>query len=343
MSKSDSAVDVATLLDRSGLSPGGYRTFVAEESARPASAGRRQSGGPRLADASEASHADSHPGGTVAEARPAKQGRIADASVVAVAARLLSQATGKGIRNRAEPQWDALPLGHCLALTGVSGGAGATTILANAAAVLATYGERVLVADEAPSLLPFYFGGENFRSGPASFAPPRGSAAGPVHLVTGGPREGSDSWLLNGLTEFLDDSDRILVSCKPGLSAEALQWAAQAAAVVVLLRPDPSSLLQLPNVLARIAGSGANSEAHAPLLLLNQFEPSNDLHIAIRAELSRRFGEHLLPFVIERDDAFPRCLASGGTVSELAPESRAAEGIRTLVDWLRNYKFDPES
>ncbi len=334
MPNPDSPDDVATLLDRSGIgiAAAGYKSFAGGGGVRPK---------PKPARALEAIVAEPKPPATPS-AQPESDRADAPSPVMRAAARLLSAAEGGQRSLPVVPAgWESLPWGRCLALTGVTGGVGATTILANAAAALAACSERVAAADEAPSLLPFYFGGENFRSGSASFAPQRGSTSGPVHLVTGSPGRDAD-WLLKGLTEFRDDADRFLIRCSAGLSQEELRWTCRAAAVVVLLTPDPGPLLRLPAVLDRIR-QNSDEQAHPPLLLLNQFETSNPLHIEIRSELSRRFGEHLLPFVIERDPAFSRCLAEGAAAVEIAPGSPGAQGVGTLVEWLRNYRFDPES
>lgn|GEM_PF-3821683 len=328
MPNPESSSDVAALLDRSGLGATGYKSFAGGGGSRPkASAAHGMD--EAVAEAAPPPHPET--------ARPAQPPRVMRA-----AARLLANTAGKQQRDPGRAAgWEDAPWGHSLALTGVTGGVGATTILANAAAALAGCGERVAVADAAPSLLPFYFGGESFRHSSSSFTAQRGSARGPVHLLTGSAGGESD-WLLDGLTEFRDDADRFLIRCGEGLSEEALRWTMRSAAVVVVLTPDPGSLLRLPTALNRIQ-LASDEEAHPPLLLLNQFEPSNPLHSEIRSELSQRFGEHLLPFVIERDPAFSRCLAEGAAAVEIAPASRAAEGVGTLVEWLRNYRFDPES
>lgn len=326
MPDTDPSADVATLLDRSGLTGAGYKSFA------PAQAPPT----PRSIAAPAALPAQRQ-----APPSPSQQSYAGAKPVLEAAGRLLSQAVEPGPSKRGAAAWQDLPSGHCLALTAVGGGVGASAILANAAAALARHGERVAIADEAPSLIPFYFGGRSFRLGPASFSPHRESGAGPVHLVTGSAKEFSDAWMLEGLAELQGDCDRILVRARDSMSPEAQAWTARAAAAVVLLTPEPASLLRLSRTFAASLRPVEN-EPH-PLLLLNQFDPSSALHREIRSELSKRFGEHLLPFTIDRDEAFSRCLAAGGTVPELEPDSRAAGDIQTLVEWLRNYKFEPES
>ncbi len=336
MPNPDPSADVATLLDRSGLKAAGYQSFSGSANAREKAASSSSS------DAVVAKPKAPPESPSVAPHRAETTRPASGSPVMRAAARLLSQTGGGRARTgSAEVCWEDLPWGRSMTLTGVTGGVGATTVLANAAAALAACGERVAAADQAPSLLPFYFGGESFRHGSASFAPRRGSAAGPVHLVTG--EAGADAqWLLDGLTEFRDDADRFLIRGSEGFSEEALRWTSHSAASVVLLTPDPGCLLRLPAMLDRMERN-ADEQAHPPLLLLNQFESSNPLHIEIRSELSHRFGEHLLPFVIERDPAFSRCLAEGAAAVEIAPESSGAQGVKTLIEWLRNYRFDPES
>ncbi|MEZ5396688.1 MAG: cellulose synthase operon protein YhjQ/BcsQ [Bryobacterales bacterium] len=256
------------------------------------------------------------------------------------AADLLARITPDRTMDAPASDWDALPRANSLTMAGVTGGAGVTTLLANVASVLSKRGERVVVADRGPSLLPFYFGGRNFRSAPTSFVPQLGAGEGPVHLVTGPADAASDDWLQLGMREFRGDCDRVLIHCRGGLSAEASRWAWEASAAIFVLTPDPASLLRLPHALER-ARSTAERQV-APVLLLNQFDPASELHAEVRFALSSRFAERLLPFVIRRDEAFARCLAAGGVATELAPDSDASQDIHALVDWLVNQHSAPE-
>ncbi len=340
MPNSDPPVDVAALLDRSGLGTGTYKTFSEADAPRSE---RRPAVRADEAPVSPAADERDLERVKTGVARADQRSRVTPTRptpVMDTASRLLARAVEEDPTEPAAADWTTAPANHSLALSGVGGGSGVTTILANAAAALAARGERVVVAQQAPSLLPFYFGAQGFRSAPTSFAPPRGSEAGPVHLVTGSSADGGDAWLLAGLTEIGRDVDRLLLHAGRDLSVEARRWSCRTMAVALLLTPEPASLLRLATALEGLRRTAA--EPVRPLMLLNRFEPSNDLHVEVRRQLSQRFGELLLPFVIESDDAFPRCLAAGGPVTELEPESRAAEGIETLVEWIRNYHIGPE-
>jgi cellulose biosynthesis protein BcsQ len=250
------------------------------------------------------------------------------------AAKLLAGLDAGAAPGGAAAAWNSLPSARAVAVAGVTGGAGATTLLASAASLLSRRGERIVLADRGPSLLPFYFGGSSFRTAPSSFIPHRNAGAAAVHLVTGPAAAPSDDWLLQGIHEFQTEADRILIDCGAAVSAEGSEWAWSAPVAVLVLTPEPSSLLRLPAVLERSRRRPGNPPPAA--LLVNQYDAANNLHVDIRAALSQRFGEHLLPFVIRRDPAFSECLASGGTVMELAHTSGAAADVGTFVDWLLN-------
>ena len=329
-SKTDSGSDVAALLDRERLPSESYKTFAPSKAPRneqPATVARREPER-RAPEAPSAPLTPSDQPERLTDAPPVRP------VVMEAAAKLLAQLGDEAAQERAAAAWSSLPSARAVAIAGVTGGAGATTLLASAASLLSRHGDRIVLADCGPSLLPFYFGGSSFRTAPSSFIPHRNAGSAAVHLVTGPAGAPTDEWLLHGIHEFQTEADRILIDCGAALSAEGSEWVWSAPATVLVLAPEPSSLLRLPAVLERSRRRPGDPPPAA--LLVNQYDAANSLHVDIRAALAQRFGEHLLPFVIRRDPAFSECLAAGGTVTELAPDSGAAADIRTFVDWLLN-------
>jgi cellulose biosynthesis protein BcsQ len=325
--------DVAALMNRSELNAGSYHTFLPSpqpEKKRSVPPSTR----PDDAGAPHVEPLDALP--AIAKAVARGEETPDSLAMIEVAARMLTGSATSPSSTPLEADWQALPTKQCTAFVGLVGGAGTTTIMANAAAALASIGKRVVLADRGPSLLPFYFGGRSFRSSPASFVP-RGAHAGPIHLATGPADAASDDWLRRGVAEFQLDADLVLLNGAAAGSPEGRQWTARAANLVLLLTPSPASLLRLPAVLDEFRRLNGNRKP--PSLLLNQFDRTSGLHAEIRSSLSKQFGEHLLPFVIRRDEAFPRCLAAGGSVAELMPESEAAADIQELIEWMRNNRI----
>ncbi len=323
--------DVAALMNRSELDAGSYQTFLPspqQEKKRSSvlpPTQRGDSGAPQIEPL------DALP--AIAKAFARGEETMDSLAMIEVAARMITGSPISLSGERLEADWQTLPTKECTAFVGLVGGAGTTTVMANAAAALASVGKRVVLADRGPSLLPFYFGGRSFRSSPASFVP-RGAHAGPIHLATGPADAVSDEWLLRGVAEFQYDADLVLLNGAAAGSSEGRQWTARAANLVFLLTPSPASLLRLPGALDEFRRLNGNRKP--PSLLLNQFDPRSGLHAEIRSSLSKQFGEHLLPFVIRRDEAYPHCLAAGGSVAELMPESEAAADIQDLIEWIRN-------
>lgn len=331
--------DVATLMNRSALDARNYQTFAPSPKQE-----RKHRSEPAATTPAE---------GTVTprveslDALPAIAKAVArgpetpdPSAMIEVAARMLTGFPNSLSGEQSQASWQALPTAQCTAFVGVVGGAGTTTIMANAAAALASLGKRVVLADRGPSLLPFYFGGRSFRSSSTSFVH-RGVHSGPIHLATGPADASSDDWLLKGVAEFQNEADLVLLNGTAAGSPDGRQWTARAANLVLLLTPSPASLLRLPAVLDEFRR--LNGSRKSPSLLLNQFEPTNGLHVEIRSNLSKQFGEHLLPFVIRRDEAFPSCMAAGGSVVELMPESAAAAAVQDLIEWMRNYASSSSS
>jgi len=73
-----------------------------------------------------------------------------------------------------------------------------------------------------------------------------------------------------------------------------------------------------------------------PYFLLNQFDPSQRLHLDVREVMRRQLGDHLLPFVIRRSQSVSEALAEGMTVMDYAADAPVAADYTNLASWLRS-------
>jgi cellulose biosynthesis protein BcsQ len=262
---------------------------------------------------------------TQAEGRPALLGRLND---------LLGANKSAGLDTDIETALRS----RTVAFTGLSGGAGATTILATLGAMLSGSGKRILIVDGEPTVLPLFFGGRSCRSGLMAFQPRRAGGSmvqilAASERLTAGNQAAEDAWLWDGLKQLGGDVDKVLLECWPAMGDRSKGWALGAALQVIVITPDPAALVRLPRLLHTL-GDRTEDDALAPYLLLNKFSPEVSLHVEIRELLSREFGERLLPFSIRRSDSLAEALAAGMTVVEWEPESPVANDFIELVQWL---------
>jgi cellulose biosynthesis protein BcsQ len=101
-------------------------------------------------------------------------------------------------------------------------------------------------------------------------------------------------------------------------------------AVLVPILPDMNSVASLGSLEMLLAGQKT-------FYLLNQFEPSSALHLAVRETLQQRLGDRLLPFLLRRSSTVSEALAEGMTVIDYASDAAVAEDYRHLAAWLRGF------
>jgi chromosome partitioning protein len=220
------------------------------------------------------------------------------------------------------------------AVVPVAGGVGATTITAALACLLAEQGQRVLVVDgDSDPLLSVYLGDTPAYGTSAVSADGLGRGSS-IHVLTREDADPADgAWLQRGWQRLEGRFDRALLDVWHGASSETFAHAARAAKILLVMTPDLSSVLRLPQVLARIQKS-APEGGQSPNLLLNKFDVSLSLHREVRQRLSDRFGEQLLPFEIRRSDEPAEALAVGATVLEFARQSGVTQDLLLLANWM---------
>jgi cellulose synthase operon protein YhjQ len=229
-----------------------------------------------------------------------------------------------------------------VAVFSLAGGVGKTCLVANLGRALSAFGEQVLLADTADGgLLPFYFGSRAAKPGvvrtfsPPSFPVLRAERDAPVRLLNlqaeHYPRDDNEhDPLLHKLVRDGRGVSRVLVDVATASWEVTSRLLLLGPVVLVPILPDMNSVASLGTLEILLAGQKA-------FYLLNQFDPSSALHLAVRETLEQRLGDRLLPFVLHRNSAVSEALAEGMTVIDYAPGAAAAEDYRNLATWLRSF------
>jgi cellulose synthase operon protein YhjQ len=224
----------------------------------------------------------------------------------------------------------------------LAGGVGKTCLVANLGRALSALGEQVLLADTGDGgLLPFYFGSRASKPGvvrkfyPPSFPVMRVERDAPVRLLNlqaeHYPADDNEhDPLLHKLVRDGRGVSRILVDVATASWEVTTRLLPLGPAVLVPILPDMNSVASLGSLEMLLAGQRV-------FHLLNQFDASSALHLAMRETLEQRLGDRLLPFVLHRNSAVSEALAEGMTVIDYAPGSAAAEDYSNLATWLRSF------
>jgi len=235
-----------------------------------------------------------------------------------------------------------------LALQGVNGGAGATTVAANLGAAFRAAGHAVLVLELSPNnMLGRYFAlpwaepaglvsslltgrpwheaafanetGVNFV--PFGQADPTAAAA-----LLQKQTENDPAWLMRDLAQLaLPDRAWVLIDLPHALPDPLSPLAGQCDHTLRVINADPGSYVNLQRV------------GKLPVrnhYLINRFDPlralERDLHDLIQAD----YAGKVVPAAIHRDEAVREALAFRQTVVEAAPHSQATHDFATLAIWL---------
>jgi cellulose synthase operon protein YhjQ len=229
-----------------------------------------------------------------------------------------------------------------VAVFSLAGGVGKTCLVATLGRALSALGEQVLLADTADGgLLPFYFGSRASRPGvlrtfsPPSFPALRAESDAPVRLLNlqadHYPADDNEhDPLLHKLVRDGRGVSRILVDVATASWEVTSRLLLLRPAVLVPILPDMNSVASLGSLEMLLAGQKT-------FYLLNQFEPSSALHLAVRETLQQRLGDRLLPFLLRRGSTVCEALAEGMTVIDYASDAAVAEDYRHLAAWLRGF------
>lgn len=230
-----------------------------------------------------------------------------------------------------------------VAVFSLVGGAGRTSLVATLGRALAAMGEKVLLMDTAAnSMLPFYFGASELRSGVVrTFSPPSGSTDASISCVSydidqrGGDQAAQD-WFAEEVTRNSRGQQRMLLDLSSSAGWVARRLARMNPTVLVPVSPDMNSVISLQSVERFFAGViDGDGRQVQPYFLLNQFDASLPLHLDVREVLRRQLGDRLLPFVIRRAPAVAEALAEGMTVVDYAPDAAVSSDYMNVASWLR--------
>ncbi len=206
------------------------------------------------------------------------------------------------------------------------GGVGVTSIAAGLTRLLASCGERVMVADAGGrTLLPRYFGGKGSIQGAIrKFNPVPGSENQSIRTVSleVEPFVGCDEELDRILQEFGSEAgrvDRVIWD----LGNAPVDWIARilqpGIRVLVPLLPTAKCLMQLAStetLLRRIQSSGCSAQWQ---YVLNQFDELDPAQVEIRARFRADLGDRLLPFVLRASPLVNEALLRGRNIVDHAP------------------------
>jgi cellulose synthase operon protein YhjQ len=229
------------------------------------------------------------------------------------------------------------------AVFSLAGGVGKTSLVATLGRALSAAGERVLLTDTTSyGLLPFYYGARELRPGVVrTFTPPQSASDSPVNMVSydvdAQPVENDQDWLVTEVSDAGRNANRVLIDLATASSAVAKRILRMRPTVVVPIVPDMSSVIGLSAVEQFFrTHSAPDGQPIKPYYILNQFDPSQPLHLDVREVLRRQLGDRLLPLVLRRSQAVSEALAEGMTVMDYSPKSGIAEDYAALAVWLRN-------
>lgn len=230
----------------------------------------------------------------------------------------------------------------------LAGGVGKTSVAATLARALSARDERVLLVETSPiGSLPYFFGVCDRRPGSLrTFQPPVSSNDAPIRLATADPETldldpAAEGSLVSRIQGWARGASRVIVDVGTRSTATLRGLSKVSPAVLVPLMPDLNSVVTA-NAIESLFQPRAGACGGRPdvFYLLNQFDPSLQLHQDVRRVLQDRMGERLLPFALQRTPAVGEALAEGMTVMDYAPESQIAAEFTRLAKWLEE-KFAP--
>ncbi len=229
---------------------------------------------------------------------------------------------------------------HGMAFCSASGGAGATTVTATVARILAKRSESVAIADNHPlPSVAYQFGASFVARGTWSLLPQRRGSAGAVHIFSR-PEivESHFGWLKEDLQSFQHPWDRMLVNGRwEGLEELATHDLGGFTALIVM-GPNPAALMRVPLILEQL--TAGNRKA---FILLNRFDRSKAFHEELESEMRARHGGNVLPFTIRESDSVAEASLDGVAVTEHAPESEVAMDYLRLADWVQARSIQGEN
>ncbi len=231
-----------------------------------------------------------------------------------------------------------------VAVFSLAGGVGKTSLVATLGRALSSRGERVLLVDTAPyGLMPFFFGAHDQRPGVLrTFSPPGTSGDAPIQMVTIdpdtlGPETAAQEVLSSEIMKYSRGVSRVVVDLATASGATTRRVLRMSPLVLVPMVPDMNSVVSVSSIDSFFQHNiNPNSKQLMPFYILNQFDPSQPLHLDIREILREQLGDRLLTIALRRTPAVSEALAEGMTVMDYAPNSTVAEDFANLAGWVKS-------
>jgi len=239
-----------------------------------------------------------------------------------------------------------------ISVTGITGGVGATTLVAQLAFALRARGSRVIAFDFSPhNMLRLHFGMPWAEGGGLvpyilSDKPWHESAYRCENMIEFLPfgkcneheiaafyrmQHKNPSWLAERLAELHTDEDTYVLIDSPR-SGHDLRAQAHALSNLILIALEADT--QAYAVLEQAQTSLSLADAEKAVLLLNAYDPTRKLDCDIAKLLLHTHQANLCPVTIHRDEFVREALASKRSLREYAPYSQAASNFTTLTTWL---------
>jgi cellulose biosynthesis protein BcsQ len=349
--KSSGLDDLAWLLSETDLNPATYKTFVNAE-IRPANAPD-----PRPVEAIAEVRAEPASDAIVPAhsnqesdlvLRPVNEKASGVGATLKNLALFSSWGTWVGLdlvfgnpfsgKSRAELAPFRQPRKCSFVIGGISGGVGATSIATSLARLCARAGGRALLLDPSPSsVLPLYFGSRSTRLQLSSLVlpgDPRGSAVHICRRTAPYANDAVGNWAQGAIESLAADTDSLFIDAGQVQGNRLFSELGGGLVRIITITPETRCLSRLVDFEEDLDNSRLAADSVRPLLLLNQFDPAESLHVEIRSRLQRRFPERMIPIAVRHGKEVSAALAEGATVLDYAPDSSVAEDLRELYCWL---------
>ncbi|WP_058186848.1 cellulose synthase operon protein YhjQ/BcsQ [Terracidiphilus gabretensis] len=334
------AKDVAKLYSYAHIEEGNYRSFSrpSKLAGRPLAEVTQDS----TAVATEAPESvEEEQRLTAAPAEPVAP-QVEPASRVRTASPSRTPATiqGEAVRSPARPVWSeasskpSSAQKTAIAICSIAGGTGKTTFVANIGRILSAQHESVLLVDTSGStLLPFYFGAEDTRSGMRTFLSPEPGSQ-PMYVI--GNESPTSEWLKDEVRPAMQTVQRTIFDLGPASFSLIPEIFPLCAVVVVPLLTDLNSIMSIP----RIEGYHRMMDEQGvvapwPVYVSNKFDIESERERSGRELIAREVGERLLPITIRRSPKVSEAIAQRMTVIDYAGESAIAQEFLQLALWLK--------
>jgi cellulose synthase operon protein YhjQ len=240
-----------------------------------------------------------------------------------------------------------------VAVVGVMGGAGGTTVAANLGAALVARNRRALCFDFCPdNLLRLHLGlplnesaglapsllcgqawqGNTFRGAANVDFVPFGQVAEEGDLESlASMLKAQPGWFRSQMAALQVEPDTIVIcDCPRAHPALRDQVLRVADLVLLVCSPDPVSYAFATKMLA----NGSSASTPPTMIVLNGFDSSRRLDRDVAVLLRTGFKKNFSPVLIHRDEFVREALACKQTVLEFASSSQAAYDFGALATWV---------